>query len=207
MILSARSKSRSTVIKSISSLSKPNYWQDRLINYLMDYDNDNISIKGNKHNIYYLHCHFIVIFSYLFGKEIDQHQKGLTVGLNWNFYLYKTWQSETKIFIDADFLVIYFGVLKEGMATLCTLEKRRLMTIWSHFHKTMQIENPCKVSLNGINCCFPVLFFLEISEKMSLHPNDIISTLQFLGMLKYWKGRHMVLLRKVGTIMSCFVSF
>lgn len=36
----------------------------------------------------------------------------------------------------------------------------------------------------------------EISEKMSLHPNDIISTLQFLGMLKYWKGRHMVLLRK-----------
>ncbi|XP_002165676.2 histone acetyltransferase KAT7 isoform X1 [Hydra vulgaris] len=35
-----------------------------------------------------------------------------------------------------------------------------------------------------------------LSEIMSIHPSDIVSTLQFLGMLKYWKGKHLILLRK-----------
>lgn len=35
-----------------------------------------------------------------------------------------------------------------------------------------------------------------ISEQMSIHANDVISTLQYLGMLKYWKGKHLILLKK-----------
>ncbi|XP_074647160.1 histone acetyltransferase KAT7-like [Tubulanus polymorphus] len=33
----------------------------------------------------------------------------------------------------------------------------------------------------------------DISSETAIHGNDIVSTLQALGMLKYWKGKHLVL--------------
>jgi len=40
---------------------------------------------------------------------------------------------------------------------------------------------------------------LDISQETAIHPNDIVSTLQYLGILKYWKGKHVVLRSKVCT--------
>ena len=37
----------------------------------------------------------------------------------------------------------------------------------------------------------------DISVDTAINPNDIVSTFQALGMLKYWKGRHLVLKRQV----------
>ena len=37
----------------------------------------------------------------------------------------------------------------------------------------------------------------DLSQETAVHANDIISTLQALGMLKYWKGKHIVLKRQV----------
>ena len=31
------------------------------------------------------------------------------------------------------------------------------------------------------------------SEEMGINSYDIISTLQYLGMIKYWKGQHVIL--------------
>lgn len=42
----------------------------------------------------------------------------------------------------------------------------------------------------------PVL--TEISQETAVNPVDIVSTLQSLQMLKYWKGKHLVLKRQVG---------
>ena len=36
-------------------------------------------------------------------------------------------------------------------------------------------------------------FFQAISEEMGIQSYDIISTLQFLGMIKYWRGKHIIL--------------
>lgn len=33
----------------------------------------------------------------------------------------------------------------------------------------------------------------SISDEMGINSNDIISTLQYLGMIKYWKGQHVIL--------------
>ena len=47
-----------------------------------------------------------------------------------------------------------------------------------------------------------VLFVLccaEISQETAVNPVDIVSTLQSLQMLKYWKGKHLVLKRQVTT--------
>lgn len=38
----------------------------------------------------------------------------------------------------------------------------------------------------------------EISQETAVNPVDIVSTLQSLQMLKYWKGKHLVLKRQVG---------
>jgi len=35
--------------------------------------------------------------------------------------------------------------------------------------------------------------FKAISEEMGIQANDIVSTLQFLGMIKYWRGKHVIL--------------
>ena len=44
-----------------------------------------------------------------------------------------------------------------------------------------------------INYCVCVL---EMSQETGLNSDDIVSTLQFYSMLKYWKGKHIVLKRK-----------
>ncbi|ESO81950.1 hypothetical protein LOTGIDRAFT_135618, partial [Lottia gigantea] len=36
----------------------------------------------------------------------------------------------------------------------------------------------------------------DVSQETAINANDIVSTLQALGMLKYWKGKHLVLRRK-----------
>jgi len=36
----------------------------------------------------------------------------------------------------------------------------------------------------------------DLSSDTAINPNDIVSTFQALGMLKYWKGRHLVLKRQ-----------
>ena len=38
---------------------------------------------------------------------------------------------------------------------------------------------------------------LDLSLETSVHANDVISTLQSLGMLKYWKGKHVILRNSV----------
>lgn len=42
-----------------------------------------------------------------------------------------------------------------------------------------------------------VLIFLDISQEMAISTYDIVSTLQALGMIKYWKGKHIVLKKQV----------
>uniref|UniRef100_A0A8C4QW43 Histone acetyltransferase n=1 Tax=Eptatretus burgeri TaxID=7764 RepID=A0A8C4QW43_EPTBU len=37
----------------------------------------------------------------------------------------------------------------------------------------------------------------EMSQETAVNPADIVSTLQYLQMLKYWKGKHLVLKRQV----------
>ena len=39
--------------------------------------------------------------------------------------------------------------------------------------------------------------FAEMSQETAVNPADIVSTLQYLQMLKYWKGKHLVLKRQV----------
>lgn len=43
-----------------------------------------------------------------------------------------------------------------------------------------------------------------MSQETAINANDIVSTLQALGMLKYWKGKHLVLKRQV--ILFFFIS-
>lgn len=44
-----------------------------------------------------------------------------------------------------------------------------------------------------LSSCSPT----EISQETAVNPVDIVSTLQALQMLKYWKGKHLVLKRQV----------
>ncbi|KAK6640606.1 hypothetical protein RUM44_012302 [Polyplax serrata] len=37
------------------------------------------------------------------------------------------------------------------------------------------------------------LVALNISQEMAINSYDIVSTLQALGMMKYWKGKHIIL--------------
>jgi hypothetical protein len=36
----------------------------------------------------------------------------------------------------------------------------------------------------------------SFSEEMGINSYDIVSTLQYLGMIKYWKGQHVILLKE-----------
>lgn len=40
-------------------------------------------------------------------------------------------------------------------------------------------------------------FVSDISQEMAINSYDIVSTLQALGMMKYWKGKHIILKKKV----------
>ena len=44
---------------------------------------------------------------------------------------------------------------------------------------------------------FVVSFCTEVSMETGLNSDDIVSTLQYYGLLKYWKGKHIILKRKV----------
>jgi hypothetical protein len=39
--------------------------------------------------------------------------------------------------------------------------------------------------------------FADISQEMAINSYDIVSTLQALGMMKYWKGKHIILKKQV----------
>ena len=45
---------------------------------------------------------------------------------------------------------------------------------------------------------YVVILFTDLSQETAINANDVVSTLQALGMLKYWKGKHLVLKRQVG---------
>ncbi|EDS34875.1 conserved hypothetical protein [Culex quinquefasciatus] len=40
----------------------------------------------------------------------------------------------------------------------------------------------------------------DISQEMAINSYDIVSTLQALGMMKYWKGKHIILKKQVVTV-------
>ena len=44
-------------------------------------------------------------------------------------------------------------------------------------------------------CTYPdrEISFKAISEEMGIQTYDIVSTLQYLGMIKYWRGKHVIL--------------
>lgn len=44
--------------------------------------------------------------------------------------------------------------------------------------------------------------FADLSQETGIHPNDIISTLQYLGMLKYFKGEYFVVKKTVSFTLS-----
>lgn len=44
------------------------------------------------------------------------------------------------------------------------------------------------------------LLTLELSQESGIKCDDLVSTLQYYGMLKYWKGKHIVLKKKVWAI-------
>lgn len=41
----------------------------------------------------------------------------------------------------------------------------------------------------------------DISKEMAIDSYDIVSTLQALGMMKYWKGKHIILKKQVGALL------
>ena len=51
--------------------------------------------------------------------------------------------------------------------------------------------------LNGL-LIVRVAFLAEISQESGITTDDLISTLQYYGLLKYWKGKHIVIKKKVG---------
>lgn len=65
------------------------------------------------------------------------------------------------------------------------------------------------VTLNIMNNCFHSLSYIntgaEISQETAVNPVDIVSTLQSLQMLKYWKGKHLILKRQVIVIVMSVV--
>jgi hypothetical protein len=54
----------------------------------------------------------------------------------------------------------------------------------------------------------------DISQEMAINSYDIVSTLQALGMMKYWKGKHIILkkqaslsLSRIHKMLDCFLWF
>ena len=74
--------------------------------------------------------------------------------------------------------------------------------------------NNCKEREICIKGCYFVISTLllidfkltsDLSMETAINANDIVSTLQALGMLKYWKGKHLILKKQV-IIISKFLS-
>ena len=57
--------------------------------------------------------------------------------------------------------------------------------------KIKKIQVSLELSANHLTILLSIC--LDISQETALHPSDIISTLQYLGILKYWKGKHVIL--------------
>lgn len=49
----------------------------------------------------------------------------------------------------------------------------------------------------------PVILLSDISKEMAIDSYDIVSTLQALGMMKYWKGKHIILKKQVRASLCC----
>lgn len=45
---------------------------------------------------------------------------------------------------------------------------------------------------------------IVLPQEMAIYSYDIVSTLQALGMMKYWKGKHIVLKKQVSQRRSFF---
>lgn len=52
-------------------------------------------------------------------------------------------------------------------------------------------------SLDAIHSPRFAYCFSDISKEMAIDSYDIVSTLQALGMMKYWKGKHIILKKQV----------
>ena len=60
-----------------------------------------------------------------------------------------------------------------------------------------QLYSEFLLDQNFILLLHVTLFFTtDISQETAINPYDIVSTLQSLSMLKYWKGKHLVLKRQ-----------
>lgn len=56
----------------------------------------------------------------------------------------------------------------------------------------------CKISeLFNVSFLFSLSLISDISKEMAIDSYDIVSTLQALGMMKYWKGKHIILKKQV----------
>ena len=60
-------------------------------------------------------------------------------------------------------------------------------------------------AFKGLSMFF-VCCIVDVSQETAINANDIVSTLQSLGMLKYWKGKHLVLKRQVSYFTSVLIQ-
>lgn len=65
---------------------------------------------------------------------------------------------------------------------------------WKRFINTWK---DCLEQTAAYTVIYVLLWSTEISQETAVNPVDIVSTLQSLQMLKYWKGKHLVLKRQV----------
>lgn len=70
---------------------------------------------------------------------------------------------------------------------------RRPFTIYkSHFSWTASFTLGTLLT-NISPLIHPILSVLDLSAETGIHPNDIVSTLQFHRMMRYYKGKHIIL--------------
>ncbi|GJQ84084.1 hypothetical protein Trydic_g18506 [Trypoxylus dichotomus] len=72
-----------------------------------------------------------------------------------------------------------------------TLIRRQtsLSTVSRSYWKDVLLNYLCKTADTQLSV-------KDISQEMAIHSYDIVSTLQALGMMKYWKGKHIILRKK-----------
>jgi hypothetical protein len=46
------------------------------------------------------------------------------------------------------------------------------------------------------------MIFVFFLQEMAINSYDIVSTLQALGMMKYWKGKHIILKKQVSALIA-----
>lgn len=89
-----------------------------------------------------------------------------------------------------------------------------LLAVWI-CQKIQTTKNLLSFSISSNSCLWSsallfwpliLLVFTEISQETAVNPVDIVSTLQSLQMLKYWKGKHLILKRQVGSYAIRFIK-